>query len=93
MKQELRKKYEDILPDEAIETIRIYIEDGCPMGSFLTAVFSNDLFEAYGRADHINKGLIYTYCKYVCNCLPMDCWGSSKIVEKWISIGGLNGNK
>lgn len=74
----------DTLPRHA-DSIRRYIEDGIPMGDFLTAVFANDLLGAFGRADHINQNLIRDYALWVYNEAPSPCHGSYERVKAWIA--------
>ena len=60
-----------------------YIEHGCPVGHFLTAVLSNDLREACGRADLPSRGLLWLYVQYLYNEAPAICWGSPAKVKEW----------
>ena len=55
-------------------------------GGFLTAVLSNDLFDAYGRADEFSKADMDTIVKFVYNRLPGDCWGTRERVKQWKGI-------
>ena len=73
-----------IIPVHCREGVQAYIEDGRPMGDFLTAVFSNDMVEAYARADDINSSSMRQYAKFLYYA-PRDCWGSRKIVDAWIA--------
>lgn len=43
-----------------------------PLSDFLTAVVKNDLMEACGRADDINRKVLSIYAKYLHNCIPED---------------------
>lgn len=40
---------------------------GYPGGSFVQAVVDNDLMGAFGRADHINKHLLWMYVELLYN--------------------------
>lgn len=67
-----------------------YINQGVPSGDFLTAVLSNDLREACGRADDENIRLIPVYIMWLYNRAPVSCFGSEAIVTDWINKGGLS---
>jgi len=54
------------------------------VGDFLTAVLENNLMEAVGRADHINKQLLPEICMYVYNEMPSTCHGSPEKVKLWL---------
>jgi len=53
-------------------------------GDFLTAVISNDLREASGRADVRNRRRLFEYVDYLYNFVPSICWGSKEKFENWI---------
>lgn len=55
-----------------------------PPGSFLTAVLSNDLVDAAGRADHINTENLASIAKWVANRAPTGSWGSREHVASWL---------
>jgi hypothetical protein len=71
--------------------IRRYVERGIPPGHFLCALLSNDLFEAFGRADDDNTAAMHAWTIFVYCELPSGCWGSSEVVNAWINTGGLIG--
>lgn len=75
----------DAAPNGSGEAFKRYIEDRCPMGSFLNAVLENDLTQACSRADHINKHLIWEYVNWLYNNAPADCWGSIERVQYWLA--------
>lgn len=52
-------------------------------GDFITAVLTNDLFKAVGRADLENKKALNDIVNYIYNNLPRQCWGSVENVEEW----------
>lgn len=64
-----------------------YINHHIPTGRFLYAVLSNDLRDAYGRADDINRAHILDYVTYLWNCAPDACWGSPERVDAWLKAG------
>ena len=61
-----------------------YIEEKRPVGSFLTAVLSNDLFDSFGRADHMNRIQLYNIVSWIYNYAPTSCYGSRDIVKAWL---------
>jgi hypothetical protein len=81
------------LPCWAVESLKEYVRIGRPVGGFLEAVLSNDLMNAFGRADEGNCRLMFEYAKYVYNKMPMGCHGSRKIYNSWCESGGLEGQE
>jgi hypothetical protein len=71
------------LPHHTAEALRFYIETGRPVGHFLTAVLSNDLYMAVNRADEENQKAIVDYIKWLVNYAPAECWGSPDHVKSW----------
>jgi hypothetical protein len=51
--------------------------------SFLSAVLSNDLMDALGRADDINSHALPAYATYLYNYAPSGCFGSKAKFEAW----------
>lgn len=66
------------------EDIDLYVKHGCNPGGFLTAVLENDLKEAFGRADIINRDRLFEIVSYCYNSIPTICWGSKSAVKEWI---------
>lgn len=64
--------------------IRNYVKNGDNLNGFFNAVFSNDLFNVFERADkeHIEK--LGDYIKFIQWYCPKDCHGSYEKVQKWI---------
>lgn len=62
-----------------------YVNHRIQPGGFLTAVLSNDLVGAVGRADSFNKKVIPEIITYIYNQLPSNCWGSSEKVQDWLN--------
>lgn len=65
------------------EALGRWASHGYQPGDFLTAVLSNDLFEAAARADMTNRFDLWEICEYIYNELPSACWGSREKVEVW----------
>lgn len=83
-KKALKQRLEACLPKEAINDIEAYVKFGQPLGDFLTAIFSNNLFLACAKADIYNETLLFSYVEYIWNFTPSSCWGSKEIVLEWI---------
>ena len=78
-------KFRDFyIPDRMMESIKRYIEHGIKPGDFLSAIISNDLREAVGRADDENIKNIPAYVSYFYMEAPASCWGSFKNMQNWI---------
>lgn len=77
------KDYEQ-LPEHIRDSVRKYIEDGRPVGDFLTAVFENNLKEAFMRADDINTSKMKDIVGFMYNHAPSPCWGSPEKVAEWL---------
>lgn len=83
-----------MIPEHCREGVRLYIETGHPVGGFLTAVFENNLVEAFGRADDTNRRHLWDYTIFLYNeapAVPIRSWGSPAIYKAWIEAGGLAG--
>jgi hypothetical protein len=81
----------DDIPDHCKEGLRGYIEKGEPVGSFLSALLSNDLRKTYEKADDTNIGRIKNYLMFLYNEAPSECWGSPDKYAGWQKRGGLHG--
>lgn len=80
-----------LIPGHMHEGLKAYVMKGLPPGGFLTAVLSNDLKEACGKADSINRHAIFQWVQFLHNDAPALCWGSPDRVEAWIAAGGIEG--
>lgn len=76
------------LPEGLRDGMRNYIEESLPAGHFLTAVLSNNLTEAFGRADALNIVLMHSIVQWVYNEAPSTCWGSPEKVRAWLMPRG-----
>ena len=72
-------------PENCRGSLMRYIEYRIPPGGFLTALLSNDLMDAIGRADHINKEQFHEIASWLYNYAPPDCFGSRRKVADWLS--------
>jgi hypothetical protein len=84
------------LPNYMVAGVRRYINNGIAPGSFLTAVITNNLFDAVGRADTTNQKALVNWIRFFYNEAPGGCWGSLEKMNAWINHNGLfndNGNR
>lgn len=56
-----------------------------PVGSFLTAVLSNDLSDACMRADPDNRFYLVEIARFLTFYVPSSAWGSKAAVEAWLA--------
>ena len=80
----------ELVPEHIRGGLKRYIDNGIPPGSFLTAVLSNDLMEAFGCADYINRHRLFDIVSFLYGSAPAGCWGSPERVASWIERGGLS---
>ena len=63
-----------------------YWKYGTDPGDCLRAILSNDLFDAFGRADEFTQADMGLIVKFIYNKLPGDCWGNRERVSKWTGL-------
>ena len=68
------------------EGLARYLDHGIPTGSFLQAVLSNDLFDAFQRADHENQHNMLGVVQYIYDNLPIGAYGSPGSYTEWIKM-------
>lgn len=68
-----------------------YIFNGVPPGDFLTAVLSNQLKEAFSRADDLNTAHMQNHVRFLYEHAPIGCWYNPRNIDMWITSGGLRG--
>lgn len=79
------------LPRHMQAGAKLYVEHGLAPGSFLCAVLSNNLTQAYARADDVNTAFMRDWALWLYNDCPRDAWGSPDAVTEWIEAGGQRG--
>ena len=79
------------IPAYMLEPVVEYVMRGRPVGNFLAALFSNDLMEAFGRADDHNCLVMQAYVKLLYNDCPSGCYRSPEAHADWLCAGGLRG--
>ena len=77
------------VPPHMRDSIIYYILRGVPLGGFLTAVFSDSLVEATGKADGMNIQILPAYANFLYNYAPRDSWGSREKVAAWEAGAGV----
>ena len=68
-----------------LDSITRYVEEGVPVGDFLTALLSDELVEAFDRADKDNIARMRDYATLLHWSLPANCWGSRGTVKAWLA--------
>lgn len=100
MNEDLQNKQSDLLiqsckkygvPGHMWEGICAHIMTGRPVGGFLTALLSNDLMGAYGKADENNIRAMHNWVMFLYNAAPVGSYGSEENVKRWRAAGGIVG--
>lgn len=65
------------------EGLDAWAREARPPGSFLYAILTNNLKEAFAQADEENERDMQEIVAYCYNYLPCNCWGSPENVEEW----------
>ena len=81
------------LPERIQAGLCRYVEHGSMPGTFLRAVLSNDLMEAYHQADSESLACLKDILNYIHWEIPGPCHGSPEAVKRWVEKGGLGGRK
>ena len=77
------------LPAHDQDGMRRYIEDRIAPGGFLTAVITNNLKEAFLRADQLNLAEMRMIVEWFYWVMPSDCWGSEEAMKTWLGVDTL----
>jgi hypothetical protein len=72
------------VPDHTQTALTDYIERGIPVGGFLHAVLSNNLFDAVNKADSQNLPVLKDLTNWVSTQAPTGSWGAEALVLRWI---------
>ena len=83
--------YRKVPVDYMAGGVQRYIENGIPPGSFLRAIFSNDLKDAVRCADDCNIRYLPEWARFMYCEMPSESQGSPEKVAAWIAHGGLAG--
>ncbi len=79
-----------MLPEHMQGAVYRYLDRGIPMGSFGTAIMSNQLVESFNRADEINLDGMRAWVEWLYVFCPAGARGSAEKVRDWCASGGLN---
>lgn len=71
------------IPPSTLETLQAWIRSARPMGSFCEAVVSNDLKEAFARADDGNIKAMFHTVSWLYNRAPIGAWGNPRCLRDW----------
>lgn len=74
------------VPHHMRDGIKLYIEKGIEPGGFLRAVLENDLKNAVGRADDINRNHLVSIVAWFYNYAPAGCFGSVENYNSWVAL-------
>ena len=88
MNEQLRAQLEEgrhLLPSYMWDGIENYFLHHVPVGSFMTAVLSNDLMGAAGKADDMNRRWLHQWCAFLYNHAPVGSFGSPEAVSAWLA--------
>lgn len=81
----------ELAPNKWGDVWKRYVEHGISPGSFGVALLTNNLRDAFARADWINIEIIPAHLCWMMEHLPYQCWGSEEAVTKWVKHRGLSG--
>lgn len=76
----LAEKYQ--VNEGTILSLIRYRDEKIPTGGFLNAILENNLFNAMGKADQINRFQIFGICQFINMELPIGIYGSPKKVNE-----------
>lgn len=80
--KQMTERYE--VPGYMRHSLAEYVIGHKPVGDFLEAVISNNLYGAYAHADGTNVKHVGAYVAYLYNVAPSKCWGSPEKYKAWI---------
>lgn len=81
------------VPEYLIDGLVRYLAFGNRPGSFLRAVLSNQLREAFQRGDVEAIAGLGALVGFLFESVPFASWGSPEQVDAWIAGGGLAGGR
>ncbi len=74
-----------LVPAHMWGAVERYYLHGIEPGSFLAAVLSNDLFDAFGRADDENAARMQDLVRFFYNYTPRGSYGSRELYRAWLA--------
>lgn len=73
------------IPEKIKASLDRYVNHGLRTGGFLEAVLSNDLMDAYRRADRDDLVMMPAIVSYIYSDIPSDAHGSRERYEAWLT--------
>ena len=77
--------FDDKIPPHTQPGLELYLEERIEPGGFLRAVLENNLREAMGRADQINRYALFDIVSWLFTNAPSASWGSPEKVATWLA--------
>lgn len=74
-----------LVPPHMWDAVTGYFLHRYQPGGFLTALLSNDLMAAIGKADDENCRAIHRWCQFLYNYAPSGSYGSPDAVRAWLT--------
>jgi len=72
-----------VIPKPTMDALERHINQGVPVGDFLTGVLTNDLAKAVSHADPYNQHALVQIVCWLHNHAPAACYGSEEKVKAW----------
>jgi len=72
-----------LIPEHTRDGLRRWVFEGVPPGGFLTAMLTNDLQGAVGKADLENIKAIPQIAMFLYNRTPAQCFGTREKMDAW----------
>ena len=72
------------IPAHTQQALKNYVQDRVPPGGFLYAVLTNNMTQAFGRADTDNAAALQDIVRWLYNEPTALCWGMPEKVAAWL---------
>lgn len=83
--QEMIEDGRHLVPEHMWGGVERYYLLGVAPGHFLNALLSNDLMEAFKRADDLNVAAMHDWVRFLYNFTPSQSFGSPERVRAWLA--------
>ena len=83
--QEMIEQGRHLIPDYMWGGVSRYMVNRIAPGHFLTALLSNNLMEAFARADDLNADNMRRYVQFLYIYAPSRSFGSAENVREWLN--------
>lgn len=74
-----------LVPSHMWDAVTGYFLHRYQPGGFMTAMLSNDLMGAMGKADEANTANMHRWCQFLYCYAPSGSYGSPERVDAWLS--------